>query len=631
MLNGDVLTDLDLSAQIAHARGDRRARDARARPRRGPDRLRPRAAAATTARSPGSSRSPSPRRSTRTSSAPARTCWSAACSTSSRRAATSRSSARSGRRSSATGLYGYAHDGAYWLDIGTPERYLQGSTDILEGNVQTGVLRAPGRAPRRARRGLHGRRAPARAGGARRRRARSRRVPSWAPTPSSATACAWSRARPSTGSVVLADAVIGRGLDRPRRDRRPRRAGRRGLHRRPAAPCVGAGRDPRRGQRAGPRRAGVPGRPSARRRARVLTDAGRRGAARRGGAPHFPGDQPARHVHDPARHHARPRRDRRRRPDRPARRRPRRSPSTCATRCGRPSRPACAAWDSPGGLIVAGMGGSAIGGRLARAILGDQASRPVAQRRRLRAAVVDHAGRDRAVRELLRATPRRRSRASRPPASLGARRIVATTGGALAQAARAEGVPVLPMAGGLQPRAAVAYRPSPRSRPPRSAAPARSSRPRSTSPPTTSSSSSSRGAPTRAEESEAKALARVAARQRARHRRRRPHEPDRLPLEDADQRERQAARVRRRAAGVRPQRDRRLADARRTSARFSAVFLDDSDDTPRVEQRIRLTRRDHRRRRRDLAHRHQPRADDGRAGLLARAARRPRVGLPRAC
>src|SRR5687767_15965278 len=35
-------------------------------------------------------------------------------------------------------------------------------------------------------------------------------------------------------------------------------------------------------------------------------------------------------------------------------------------------------WDSPGGLIVAGMGGSAIGGGLARAILGDHASRPVA-------------------------------------------------------------------------------------------------------------------------------------------------------------------------------------------------------------------------------------------------------------
>ncbi len=36
------------------------------------------------------------------------------------------------------GLYGFAAD-AYWLDIGTPERYLQGTFDILEGNVATGV------------------------------------------------------------------------------------------------------------------------------------------------------------------------------------------------------------------------------------------------------------------------------------------------------------------------------------------------------------------------------------------------------------------------------------------------------------------------------------------------------------
>src|SRR5215211_8099160 len=34
-------------------------------------------------------------------------------------------------------------------------------------------------------------------------------------------------------------------------------------------------------------------------------------------------------------------------------------------------------WDSPGGMIVAGMGGSAVGGQLARAILGDHASRPL--------------------------------------------------------------------------------------------------------------------------------------------------------------------------------------------------------------------------------------------------------------
>src|SRR5438132_1587588 len=33
-------------------------------------------------------------------------------------------------------------------------------------------------------------------------------------------------------------------------------------------------------------------------------------------------------------------------------------------------------WDTPAGLVVAGMGGSAIGGALARAALGDHASRP---------------------------------------------------------------------------------------------------------------------------------------------------------------------------------------------------------------------------------------------------------------
>jgi len=36
------------------------------------------------------------------------------------------------------GLYGYVGD-AYWLDIGTPDRYLQGTFDILEGNVVTAV------------------------------------------------------------------------------------------------------------------------------------------------------------------------------------------------------------------------------------------------------------------------------------------------------------------------------------------------------------------------------------------------------------------------------------------------------------------------------------------------------------
>jgi mannose-1-phosphate guanylyltransferase len=36
------------------------------------------------------------------------------------------------------GLYGFAGDG-YWLDIGTPDRYLQATFDILERNVKTAV------------------------------------------------------------------------------------------------------------------------------------------------------------------------------------------------------------------------------------------------------------------------------------------------------------------------------------------------------------------------------------------------------------------------------------------------------------------------------------------------------------
>ncbi len=36
------------------------------------------------------------------------------------------------------GLYGYPSE-AYWMDIGTPERYLKGTFDIIEGNVSTAV------------------------------------------------------------------------------------------------------------------------------------------------------------------------------------------------------------------------------------------------------------------------------------------------------------------------------------------------------------------------------------------------------------------------------------------------------------------------------------------------------------
>ena len=43
-----------------------------------------------------------------------------------------------------SGLHSYTED-AYWLDIGTPARYLQGTFDILEGHVKTDVLERLGK------------------------------------------------------------------------------------------------------------------------------------------------------------------------------------------------------------------------------------------------------------------------------------------------------------------------------------------------------------------------------------------------------------------------------------------------------------------------------------------------------
>src|SRR4051812_45877539 len=42
------------------------------------------------------------------------------------------------------GLHGSRAEDAYWMDIGTPERYLQGTFDILEGNVRTAVAQRLG-------------------------------------------------------------------------------------------------------------------------------------------------------------------------------------------------------------------------------------------------------------------------------------------------------------------------------------------------------------------------------------------------------------------------------------------------------------------------------------------------------
>jgi glucose/mannose-6-phosphate isomerase len=113
-------------------------------------------------------------------------------------------------------------------------------------------------------------------------------------------------------------------------------------------------------------------------------------------------------------------------------------------------------WESPGGLIVAGMGGSGIGGRIARAILGDQASRPVLSAGEYglpswttpetTVLCASYSGETEETLACFEAA-----------GVIGARRVVAASGGRLAEMARAEGVPVLPVAGGLQPRSAVGY------------------------------------------------------------------------------------------------------------------------------------------------------------------------------
>ena len=113
-------------------------------------------------------------------------------------------------------------------------------------------------------------------------------------------------------------------------------------------------------------------------------------------------------------------------------------------------------WDSPDGLVVAGMGGSAIGGQLARAILGDHASRPLLGARAY--GLPPWTTPDTTVLCASYSGNTEETLACYEAAGvIGARRVVVTTGGELAALARADRVPVVPVAGGFQPRAAVAY------------------------------------------------------------------------------------------------------------------------------------------------------------------------------
>ncbi len=106
--------------------------------------------------------------------------------------------------------------------------------------------------------------------------------------------------------------------------------------------------------------------------------------------------------------------------------------------------------------FVCGMGGSAIGGDLAAAALGDRLSKPMLTARGYElpswappgSAVLcsSYSGNTEETLACYAAAE-----------AVGAQRLVATTGGELAEAARRDGVPVIGLPAGLQPRAAVGY------------------------------------------------------------------------------------------------------------------------------------------------------------------------------
>jgi glucose/mannose-6-phosphate isomerase len=112
--------------------------------------------------------------------------------------------------------------------------------------------------------------------------------------------------------------------------------------------------------------------------------------------------------------------------------------------------------EAPGGLLVCGMGGSAIGADLANSVLGDRATRPLHVLRGYSppgwltsdyfVLCSSYSGETEETLACYEA-----ARVADAP------RAVLTTGGSLAEAAREDGVPVIGIPSGMQPRAAVIY------------------------------------------------------------------------------------------------------------------------------------------------------------------------------
>ena len=106
--------------------------------------------------------------------------------------------------------------------------------------------------------------------------------------------------------------------------------------------------------------------------------------------------------------------------------------------------------------FVCGMGGSAIGGDLAVAALADRLTKPMLVTRGYELPTWSPAGSAVLCSSYSGETEETLACYAAAEA-LGAQRLVATTGGELAEAARRDGVPVIGLPAGLQPRAAVGY------------------------------------------------------------------------------------------------------------------------------------------------------------------------------
>ena len=247
-------------------------------------------------------------------------------------------------------------------------------------------------------------------------------------------------------------------------------------------------------------------------------------------------------------------------------------------------------WDTPGGLVVAGMGGSAIGGAWRRAALGDHASRPIFVTRayglppwttpETTVLCASYSGNTEETLACYESA-----------GALGAQRVVVTTGGRLAELARADKCAGDPAArrlsaarrGRLHDGGRAGGRRPLRGRPAVDLGDRRRRRPRRAA--------RRRVGPRRAGGVAREGRSRAVCRARAGDRRRRADRPDRLPLEDPDQRERQAPCF----ASELPELDHNeivgWEGAPRGSGRFAAVFLDDFDAHPRVKERMELTER----------------------------------------